>query len=90
VCCSGMQCVRCDPDALMIWQAKNMLQCAAVYCSVLPCVAMCCSVLQCVAVCKMHSRHHRCARSVTVCCRVLPYDAVCHSVLQCVALCCSV
>jgi len=61
-----------------------MLQCVAVWCSVVQCVAVCCSVLQCVAVC--------CSvlQCVAVCCGVLQCVAVCCSVLQCVALCCSV
>ena len=44
-----------------------MLQCVAVWCSVLQCVAVCCSVLQCVA----------------VCCSVSQCVALCCSVLQC-------
>jgi len=52
----------------------NMLQCAAVCCSVLQYVAVCCSAMQYVA----------------VFCSVLQCSAVCCSVLQCVAVCCSV
>jgi len=59
-----------------------MLQCVAVYCSVLQCVAVCCSVLQCVAVCVMEW--------AAVLCSVLQCAALCCKCLQCAALCCSV
>ena len=51
-----------------------MLQCGAVWCSVVHCVAVCGSVVQCGAV--------RCS--------VLQCGAVWCSVVQCVALCCTV
>jgi len=54
----------------------SVLQCAAVYYSVLQRVAACCSMLQYV-------------QYVAVCCSMLQCVAVCCSVLQCVAMCCS-
>ena len=64
--------------------ACSVLQCVAVYFSLLQCVApsvghlgetpFACSALQCVA----------------VCCSVLQCVAVCCSVLQCITVCCSV
>jgi len=67
-----------------------VLQCGAVWCSMLQCVVMCQSASlliygTCVAV--------RCCvlyLCVAVCCSVLQCAAVCCSVLQCVAVCCSV
>ena len=61
-----------------------MLQCVAVWCSVLQRVAVWCSVLQRVAAC--------CSvvQRVAVCCSVLQCGAVCCSVLQCGAVWCSV
>ena len=56
-----------------------VLQCIAVYCSVLQCIAVCCFVLQCIAVyCSV-------LQCIAVCCSVLQYIAVCCSVVQCVA-----
>jgi len=61
-----------------------VLQCVAVYCSVLQHVAVCCSMLQCVAdTGQMHDIE-------AVCCSVLQCVAMCCSVLRCVAVCCSV
>ena len=63
-----------------------MLQCVALWCSVLQCVALCYSVLQCVAVYVFLARLpssggiHSELQGVAVCC----------SVLQCVAVFCSV
>ena len=81
-----------------------MLQCVAVYCSVLfyaaamsgevhgivlQCVEVCCSVLQCVAVCC--SVLHLNYYSTPPCARQPPRcDAVCCSAWQYVAVCCSV
>ena len=74
-----------------------MLQCGAVWCSVLQCVALCCSVLQCDGV-GSHSHHGAgvvqgkgsVLQCVAVGCGGLRCVAVCCSVLQCVAVCCSV
>jgi len=61
-----------------------VLQCVAVYCSVLQRIAVCCSVLQCAAVyCSV-------LQCIAVCCSVLQCVAVWCSVLQCVVACCSV
>ena len=59
-----------------------MVQCGAVWCSVVPCVAVRCSALQCVAV--------RCMalQCVAVCCSALHGGAVRCMALQCVAVCC--
>jgi len=62
----------------------SVLQCGAVCCSVVQCVAVWCSVLQCGAVCcnVMSSRlARRCLANVS-------YEV--RSVLQCVAVCCNV
>ena len=50
-----------------------MLQCVAVWCSVVQCGTVCCSMLQYVAVC------YSVLQCVVVCC----------SVLQCVEVCCN-
>ena len=46
VCLCVLQC-----DAWRMIAQHRVLQCGAVWCSVVRCVAVCCSVLQCVAVC---------------------------------------
>jgi len=55
-----------------------VMQCVAVWCSVLQCDAVCCSVMQCVAV------WYSVLQCFAVCCR---YVAAC---CKCVAVCCSV
>ena len=77
-----------------------MLQCVAVFCSVLQYFAVFCSVLQRVAACcsvlqspwyllgKSSSKSMCCrvSQRVAMCCSALQRDAVCCSVLQCVAI----
>jgi len=53
--------------AMRHWVGKLMLQCGAVWCSVVQCSAVCCSVLQCVA----------------TCCSVLQCVEVRYTVVQC-------
>jgi len=61
-----------------------VLQCGAVWCSVVQCGAVWCSVVQCGAAwCSV-------VQCGAVWCSVLQCGAVCCSVLQCVAVCCSV
>ena len=72
--------------ALILWEPPEggngaLLQCVAVCCSVVQCGAVWCSVLQCVAVC---CSVLQCG---AVWCSVLQCVAVCCSVLQCVAVC---
>ena len=71
-----------------------MLQCKAVFCSVLQYGVMCCSMLQYAAVCcsvlQCLAIGCNALQCVAVCCSVLQCVAVCCSVLQCVAMCCSV
>jgi len=43
------RCARCVVQCGAVW--CSVLQCVVVCCRVLPCVAVCCRVLQCVAVC---------------------------------------
>jgi len=73
-----------------------MLQCVAVFCSVMQCVAVNCSDLQFIAVCynifglnfiaECDSEFPGDRRG---CCGILQCVAVCCSVLPCVAGCCS-
>ena len=62
---------------------KQVLQCVAVYCSMLQHVTACCRVLQ-------HEARKQVLQCVAVCCSVLQCVTVCCSVLQCVATWCSV
>ena len=76
-----------------------MLQCVAVYCSVLQCVAVCYRVLQCVAVCcsvlqyvavyrlELQRVATHCSMLQYACCSVLQYLTVSFSVLQYFAVC---
>ena len=74
-----------------------MMQCGAVWCSVVQCGAKLCSVLQCVAVCcsvlqgrlrcMISPSSSRICKGRVAACHCV---AVCCSVLQCVAVCCSV
>jgi len=83
-------------DLLMWSDTRNMLQCAAVCCSVLQCFTVCCNVLQCVAVCCSPTHEGRHSECVAVCCvlcvwcSVLQCSEVCCSVLQCVVMCIAV
>jgi len=72
-----------------------VLQCVAVFCSVLQRVAVCRVAVCCrAAVFALASSEFTVCCSVlqcvAVCCRVLQCVAVCHSVLPCVIECCSV
>jgi len=87
-----------------------VLQCVAACCSVLQCDAVWDSVLRCVVMRiahlsdgtvdvtmrdediqgKTYSIHISALQYIPVCCSVLQCVAVCCSVLQCVAVCCSV
>jgi len=61
-----------------------VLQCVAVWCTVLQCGALCCSVVHCVAVwCTV-------LQCGAVCCSVVHCVAVWCTVVQCGAVCCSV
>jgi len=62
----------------------SVLQCVAVYYSVLQCIPVCCSVLQCVAV------YYSVLQCITVRRSVFQCVAVYSSVLQCITVCCSV
>ena len=80
-----------------------MLQCVAVYCSVLQCVAVCCSLLRSLfnAACRVLCAHESCVAVCVAMCvalnRLLQLEypalmiqvcvAVCRNVLQCVAKC---
>jgi len=71
-----------------------VLQCVAVWCSVVQCVAVCYSVVQCVAVLEVPCLVHCLAQLLSVCvsrlsCSVVQCVAVCCSIVQCVAVCCS-
>jgi len=61
----------------------QLLQSAAVCCSLLQSVAVCCSLLQSIVV------YHSLLHSVAVCCSLLQSIVVYHSLLQSVAVCCS-
>ena len=76
-----------------------MLQCVAVFCSVLQCVAVCCRVMQCVAVkvpyrvgffppisLEFYNVFAETALGLLFCC-MLQYVAMCCSMLQRVAEC---
>jgi len=65
----------------------SVLQCGAVWCSVLPCVKVCvvrCCVLLCVAV------RYRVVPCIAVCCSVLQRFSLCWSVWSALPVCCCV
>ena len=71
-------------------QVVLLLQCVAVYYSMVQCLAVCCSMLQCVAVCCSVLQHMRRATCGLQVLSLLQCVAVCCSMLQCVAMCSSV
>jgi len=85
VCCSVLPLSDSTPA-----RSACVVQCFAVFCSLLRCVAVDCSVLQCVTVWQRDAVCHRVLQSVAVCCSVLQFVAVCCSILHLIAVCCSV
>jgi len=96
----SFMCDMCDSfmrDSYVTYVTYHVLQCVAVYCSVLQyvlrCAAVCCIMLQCAAACRSVLRCAAVCRSgqcVAACCSMLQCVTVCCIVLQCVAVCCSV
>jgi len=83
------------PERPSSWCASNTwIRCFAMCCSVLQCVALWYSVLQCVTVCcrvlKSVAEFCSLLHCVALCCSVLQCVAVCYSVLKGVAVCCRV
>ena len=105
VCCSvllraaasGAGVVASAPDEHLLYSRLEykqyrvyVLQCVAVYFTVLQCVVMCRASCVSTPGLQIVQNFGSVLYCVTVCCSVLQCVAVCCSVLQCVAVCCGV